>query len=141
NINYLIILLVIILSCSIFEPDNESKNLVGTTWKLIEIRNSDNHLIFKTGSDWSYWIKFQEDGSALAKDACNDCSGNYTKDGENIDISLSCTESACSTPPPSLGYSYEINHSISYEIDSDKLKIKVFYSNFGERILIHKAID
>ena len=67
NIKYLIILLSFLISCSLFESDEDSTSLVGPTWELAEIRNSDNILLSKVGSDWSYWIKFQDDGSAIAK--------------------------------------------------------------------------
>ncbi len=138
---YLMILLSILISCSLFESNEDSKNLVGPTWELIEIRNGDDRLLFEAGFDWSYWIKFQNDGSVIGKNACNDCTGSFTKNGENINIMLSCTESACSEPSPYLGYGDDLSHSTTYEIKQDRLMIKVFYSDFGERILIHKEIN
>ncbi len=134
------IIFYFIFSCSIFDSDEETKKLVGPTWELTEIKDSNGIIIFENTSSWKYWIVFQDDSNIIGKNACNDCNGNYSKNSDkSIDINISCTEAACSTPSPDyLGYGDDLNNAISYELKPDVLNIVIQRSEEQEVVLVHK---
>ena len=58
-----------------------------------------------TPDNEEYFIRFEANGTILGANACNSCEGTYpTGPDASLTITAVCTETACGTPAPWLGY-------------------------------------
>ncbi len=115
--------------------------LAGGVWNLEAIEDADGQVILRPNADWTYQVAFTDDGGVSAQNACNDCSGQYEDSGSSLTISISCTESACGTPPPYLGYGSALNGAVGYEIERRELRIRFLDREGFEQTLVHIRND
>ena len=106
-------------------------------WELEAIENAGGEVIFRSEPEQTYRITFDETGSLTAQNACNDCSGQYETAGSSISIAAICTEAACGTPAPYLGYGDALNHAVEYEIVGSELRIRSVDQEGNEQTLVH----
>ncbi len=92
--------------CSLVNGD-ESRSLVGTTWRLRAFLADDELPAFDdaicsldgvdcVSADRTYTVTFQDNGEIGAQADCNTCGGSYERDGRALDVKgLACTRMGC----------------------------------------------
>lgn len=132
---------LIIAGCELFtgSDDSADTSLTDVVWKLDSIENAGGDVIFHPDPARTYQVTFEEDGSLTARNACNACTGHYENAESTLSIAASCTESACGTPAPYLGYGNALTSANTYVIRSGKLYIHFVDRDGNEQSLVHVA--
>ncbi|MFH1527472.1 MAG: hypothetical protein ABIG69_12625 [Bacteroidota bacterium] len=131
-------LIIIFYGCSEEVSPSEQIDILSNKWSLSKITDIDGNLILVPQENLEYSIQFVNNDSTIVQSACNVGFGKYLVfEDKSLSISIGCTEAACLTPPPYLGYCDNLSNSTHYEIKENVLKIFFidFYGN--EKILIH----
>jgi len=93
---YLIVLFLLTISCV---DDNSSSDipLTNTQWTLFKYSDLAGSIIIEPEENEDYWIKFNDDNSIEAIDACNSCFGTFeVTENDTIKLyGLNCTEAGC----------------------------------------------
>lgn len=117
---------IILMSCDDKETQIQTTDLFDTEWNLYKFSDSiEGPFMIYPEENEDYWLMFFNYDSISAKDACNDCAGNFTMlDNNRIDIGLVCTEAACQ------GGSWIANiHGVySFDLEGDTLILSSEYS-------------
>ena len=93
--------------CTVFQGDagddvSHTEALTGTRWTLERIERADGSVNEPAqNEDFQYFVRFAENDSLTAQDACNGCGGTYETGAErSISIRPICTEMACGDDVP-----------------------------------------
>lgn len=98
------------------EPD---ASLQDGRWNLVSTKVNNTSELIPASENYS--IVFNADGSTVGTSACNDCSGTWTAAGDQITLSLACTEIACSPQPSFEQFPGVATSCDSFAIDGSKL--------------------
>lgn len=118
-----VVLLLAALSCGkdhVQGPDVVDEPTVDVTWKLDCVGDSGSDTCYKPREPGGpYTIRFAADGSVVGTNACNTCTGTYTRSGSSLSIDWACTEIACGDPSQWLDYDAAIVSVRSFVVTSD----------------------
>src|SRR5512145_2079044 len=99
----------------------------GVSWTLKCIRLASNERSCNdNGLDQQYTIRFDKNGTVSGTNACNTCVGTYSYlSATELRIHWNCTELACGTPAPWLGYAGEVANTTSFALTNDQLVLTI----------------
>ncbi|MBP1688066.1 MAG: hypothetical protein H6Q33_4209 [Deltaproteobacteria bacterium] len=114
----------------------------GVTWKLNCIGSPSNDTCYDPNLDQPYTIRFEANGTVSGENACNTCGGTYFYvSATQVEIDWTCTEAACGTPPPWLGYGDAVGRTTSFALVDDGL-VLTFADQGGEPLqLVHQRAE
>lgn len=101
--------------------DAERSPLAGPPWVLQAIVPSgENQIVVE---DRSNYLIFQEDGSAEGRADCNTCQGDYTVEGDRLDVDFACTRIYCGAASMGNEFQRGLLQATTYQIRGDRLTI------------------
>lgn len=115
---------LMISGCSQTDEGNSQSLPLTDRWQLVgyeEVGGGGQTYPIQLEPDEVYWVEFEEGGTLVAMDACNDCTGEYEKvgSGEIHFSEMSCTEIACAGPQ----FLVHLNGLYSWEENGDTLSL------------------
>jgi heat shock protein HslJ len=101
--------------------DAERSPLVGPPWVLQAIAPSGENQILV--EDRSNYVIFQEDGAVEGRADCNTCQGEYTVEGDRLEVDLACTRIYCGEASKGDAFQRGLVHAVTYQVRGDRLTI------------------
>ncbi len=108
----------------------DDKTLSGTSWEVTAINNGNSGVV-STASDTYVSLMFKDDGTVKGSAGCNDYSGSYTYDPENLTIEigpLASTKKYCATPENMMAqeqnFLMALQKAKTYKIQIGKLELR-----------------
>lgn len=108
--------------------------LTGTRWTLVRVEAPGRVIAPETSERNGYWVAFGDAGDVTARNACNDCSGTFTRaaasDGSGdrgLSIDVHCQEMACGPGQPFLGHGRILRGATAYRVENDQLLLTTTY--------------
>ncbi len=130
---YLMILLAggMLASCSTATEVSELSAIQGD-WELVSIGGSQVPVPAR------YTIVFNADGSFNARNDCNQCSGGYTTEGNNISTggAVACTRAFCAPPSFFDEYAAALSSMSSFIREGAELRIQ-----YAGGVLVYRVAE
>jgi heat shock protein HslJ len=113
--------------------DAERSPLVGPPWVLRAIVPSGENQILV--EDRSNYVIFQEDGTVEGRADCNTCQGDYTVEGDRLEVDLACTRIYCGEASKGDAFQRGLLQAATFQIRGGRLTIVT-----GEGTLLLEAV-
>jgi len=117
-----LVLAVVTCACGndqVHGPNTNGQLPIGVTWKLACLGGAGSETCYKLEPDGPYTIRFATDGTVVGTNACNTCTGTYSRSGASMRVHWTCTETACGDPPRWQGYDDAIARVSSFVLTPD----------------------
>jgi hypothetical protein len=116
--------------------------LTGVTWELKCIGPAGRDVCYDPDLNATYTIRFETSGTVSGTNACNTCEGTYSyASPRHLEIHWSCTEAACGTPPPWLGYESAVSSITSFVLTDAELVLMSADQGGDIVLLIHERAN
>ena len=101
-------------------------DLTNVTWKWSELHETEPAAQSLVPDSDNYTIEFKEDGSLSVKADCNNASGSYTLEGENLTLQLGpSTLAECGETSLYNQYLTNLGMISSYSVEGDRLTLNL----------------
>lgn len=122
---------LVTVGCS---SDSAGSDLTGVTWKWLELHETEPAAQSLVPDSDNYTIEFNEDGSFSAKADCNNASGSYTLEGDNLTFQQGPTTLAeCGEASLYNQYLTNLGMVGSYSVENERLTLD-FQNDAGRMV-------
>jgi len=111
---------LLLSGCNVLS-DAERSPLAGPPWVLEAIVPSGEDRILV--EEKSNYVIFQEDGTVEGRADCNTCQGDYTVEGDRLEVGFACTRIYCGEASKGDEFQRGLLQAATFQVRGDRLTI------------------